>query len=361
MSDPAPADPLAPIAELVAGRGEIEVVLREVLATGGLPDAVGILDDGEATVSRCLLALGVAEVRPCCDAGFVAPLPEGLREWTRDAAWAKGLELIVGLLPKSLAELEAQAVVAANLDDDGRLILGAREAHLVRSMNDALAAGFAQVRGSRGLRKSRALVATEPRRPVPAMPWREFRIPELDLDVRTLGATFSGGGYDIGTRALVDALPHPDELVAWLGGEPRVAVDLGCGSGVLAALLARAFPEAHVIATDRSADACASAAATAEANGLDVEVLRADAGAGIAPGSVDLILCNPPFHEGRAVDAGSANALFRAAADLLRPGGVCITVFNSHLRHREHLERLVGDTRQLDRTAKFTITLTRRR
>ena len=355
------SDELDAVTDLLAGRGEVEVVLREALATGGFPARVGVIDDPSATLTRALDALGVAEIRSRSDIGFEVPLPPSVREWMRDEPWADGLELIVGLLPKSLAELEADAFSAASMSVDGRLILGAREQHLTRSMNDALELGFAQVRGSRGLKKSRALVATEPRRPVPEMPWREHRIPELELEVRAIGATFAGGHYDLGTRALVEGLPDPDELVAWLGGEPRVAVDLGSGSGILAALLARVFPDARVIATDRSADAVASSAATAAANGLVVEALRGDAGEDIEDGSVDLIFCNPPFHEGRAVDPGVANALFRGAARMLRPGGVMITVFNSHLRHREHLERLIGDTRQIDRNAKFTVTLSRRR
>ena len=41
------------------------------------------------------------------------------------------------------------------------------------------------------------------------------------------------------------------------------AVDLGCGTGVLATWLAREHPHARVIATDQSAAAVASAAATA--------------------------------------------------------------------------------------------------
>lgn len=341
--------------------GEVEVVLREALATGGLPDAIGVIDDQDATLTRCLAELGVHDLRPRCDAGFTAPLPPGTREWARDAAWADGLELIVGFLPKSLAELEADAVGAAEMSESGRLIVGAREVHLVRAMNEALAAGFASVRGSRGMRKSRALVATGPRRPRPPLPWREWRADELGLEVRAIGATFAGGHYDLGTRALVEALPEPEELVARLGADPGVAVDLGCGTGILAALLAREFPRTRVVATDRSADACASAAATAAANELRVAVLRGDAGAGIDAGSVDVILCNPPFHEGRAVDRGAANPLFEGASRLLRPGGLLITVFNSHLRHRVQLERLVGPTRQLARTSKFTVTLTQRR
>jgi len=48
--------------------------------------------------------------------------------------------------------------------------------------------------------------------------------------------------------------------------------------------------------------------------------------------------------------------LFREAARTLRPGGIMLTVFNSHLQHRRALQRLAGPTEQLGRNPKFTVT-----
>jgi 16S rRNA (guanine1207-N2)-methyltransferase len=41
---------------------------------------------------------------------------------------------------------------------------------------------------------------------------------------------------------------------------------------------------------------------------------------------------------------------------VLAPGGELRVVFNSHLRYQPTLRRLVGETRQLERTSKFTVT-----
>lgn len=333
----------------------VEVVVREALATGGVPEVVDVADDPEGLFAAAVLELGAREVRVFDDDGSEA-LPAGASAFGLERGWAADVELVVGRLPKTLAALDELGEVAAQFADPAvRVILGARQQHLVHSMNDALGQSFGSVRGSRGHRKSRALVATEPRAGLTPRYPLVGRIPELDLEVRAHGGAFAGAAYDLGTRALIDALDGVDL------GDPAVVVDLGCGTGVLACASAREFPEARVIATDRAWSAVASAAATAAANGLEVEILRADAGAGIADGTVDLILCNPPFHDGRDVDPGMANRLFAAAARMLRPGGMIVTVFNSHLKHRQHLERIVGHTRQLDRTAKFTVTLTTRR
>ena len=83
-----------------------------------------------------------------------------------------------------------------------------------------------------------------------------------------------------------------------------------------------------------------------EANGLDVEVRREDALSGVDAASIDLVVLNPPFHTGAAVDSRVSTRLFEAAARVLRPGGEVWTVWNSHLGYRPVLERLVGETRQ---------------
>uniref|UniRef100_UPI002028A182 class I SAM-dependent methyltransferase n=1 Tax=Actinotalea sp. C106 TaxID=2908644 RepID=UPI002028A182 len=186
--------------------------------------------------------------------------------------------------------------------------------------------------------------------PAPRWPAREHHA-DLDLTVCAHGGVFAGTRIDIGTRQL---LAHLDAMA------PRAerAVDLGCGSGVVAALLARSRPDLQVLATDDSAAAVASARATATANGLGdrITVTHDDALAQVEDASVDLVVLNPPFHTGTAVHTGVARRLFDEAARVLRPGGELWAVWNSHLMYRPVLERAVGKTRQLSRDPKFTVT-----
>ena len=166
---------------------------------------------------------------------------------------------------------------------------------------------------------------------------------------------FAGTGVDIGTRFLLEQLGDavPDAATA---------VDLACGSGVVAAWLARARPTLRVTATDRSAAAAASARETAEVNGLAdrIHVTQADGLELLADASESLIVLNPPFHSDAALHTGIAAHLFEDAARVLAPGGELWCVWNSHLRHRPLLERLVGPTRQVARNAKFTVTASTR-
>ncbi|MDK3255048.1 class I SAM-dependent methyltransferase [Blastococcus capsensis] len=92
-----------------------------------------------------------------------------------------------------------------------------------------------------------------------------------------------------------------------------------------------------------------------------METLRDDAAGSVPDGSVDLVVCNPPFHVGAAVVTTAADRLFTAAARVLRPGGELWTVYNSALRYRPVLNRIVGPTRVAGQDPRFTVTVSRRR
>jgi len=78
---------------------------------------------------------------------------------------------------------------------------------------------------------------------------------------------------------------------------PRMALDLGTGSGVLAVTIAKELPGVAMIATDVSAAAAAMARTNATRNGVDarVEVRIGDLFAPVAGETFDLIVSNPPY------------------------------------------------------------------
>lgn len=354
--------------ELVAVDATDRLLLDEAADLVGEcgPGEVAVVDD-----SYGALALGVQARSGATDVRVAQDLLVGELALARNAARVElpaprslplGPDLVAGArvvlvkAPKGLDGLrEIAEVVAASAAPDVTVLVGARVKHMTRTMNDVLGASFTDVSATLARQKSRLLVARGPR-PGPSSFPQRVEHPDLGLTVCAHGAAFAGARVDVGTRALLACLDR-------MAPDAATALDLGCGTGILAAALARARPALAVLAVDQSTAAVASARATAAANGLErrIGVVRDDAASSLRDGSVDLVVCNPPFHVGAAVVTTAADRLFVAAARVLRNGGELWTVYNSALRYKPVLARLVGPTRLVEQGPKFTVTVSTRR
>lgn len=285
--------------------------------------------------------------------------PVALWSWP-EPALLQGAELVVARLPKGLSALDELAErVATSAGPEVVLLSAGRVKHMTRGMNDVLVRHFSDVRASLGRHKARALVATGPRLRAGGAPStypRSARHDDLNLTVCAHGAAFAGTGVGAGTRLLLSCFDR-------LPGDAREVVDLGCGTGVLAVAAARALPGASVRALDTSAAAVRSAAATAAANGVADRIVaeQADGLNAVPPDSLDLVVCNPPFHRGTARDADTAVALFGQVGTRLRVGGELWVVWNSYLPYLPWLRHRVGSTAVVTQNPRFTVTRSIRR
>ena len=337
------------------------ILLREAGELGPGPGPVALLEDQSGALARGLAALRPGapvrvHVDSYTDEQAVAEATAGL-DAVRIVAdlgpeLLAGVALVVMRLPKGLSALDATAEAVARWADPSVVLLaGGRVKHMSRGMNEVLRHHFGSVRASLGAQKSRVLIARDPQ-PLAASryPLSGYD-PELGVEVRAYGGVFAGASVDLGTRF----------LSSFAGSFPagaRRVVDLGCGTGLLAVMAARRLPAASVLALDASRAAVLSAAATARANGVEdrVEVRRTHLMTGVSDRSVDLILCNPPFHRGNSRDSAVAFEMLAEAARTLRPGGELWTVYNSHLPYLRTLRRLVGKTTVVGQNTGFTVT-----
>jgi len=326
------------------------------------PGVVAVIDDTHGALALGALALGADHVRVhqdslvarraldanAADLGVTALSHHSLAEVVTSDA-----RLILLRLPRSLDHLDAIArTLARAAHPDVVLIAGNMLKHMTPAQNDVLRHSWDRVDVSLARQKARLLTARGPREVEPLEP-AEGAAPNHGLSIVAHAGVFGGASLDIGTRALLD--------VADQWPEYGTAIDLACGSGVLAVALARRSPGARVIASDISARAVESARLTASVNGVEVEAVQDDGLSTQPTDSADLIVLNPPFHVGAAVHTGLARQLFAETGRVLRPGGQLWSVWNSHLGYLPALERSVGPTRQVSRGPKFTVTASRRR
>jgi len=164
-------------------------------------------------------------------------------------------------------------------------------------------------------------------------------LPDMHLTLATDSGVFSPGRLDPGTRLLLETAPPPPA-----GGD---LLDLGCGYGPLALVLAKRSPQARVWAVDvnqRAIDLCAgNAAAMGLANVRCVAVAPAgpdSAGPDVTglPASYQLIWSNPPIRIGKQ----ALHCLLTGWLSRLAPGAPAYLVVQRNLGS-DSLQRWLGE------------------
>lgn len=268
------------------------------------------------------------------------------------------IDVLIVRVPKSLAFLEDQLHRIAPAVHAGTVVIGTG---MVKEIHTSTLKLFERIIGptrtSLAVRKARLVFCTpDPALPRTPSPW-PYRY-ELPADVGPAAglATVNHAGIfcaerlDIGTRFFLKHLPSR-------GGAVRV-VDLGCGNGVLGLSAAVANPEAHLTFVDESYGAVASAEETFRAGapaGAKADFLVGDGLDGLDPGSVDLVLNNPPFHSHMATTDATARTMFTGARTALRQGGELWVVGNRHLSYHTHLRRIFGNCTTVAGDPKFVV------
>lgn len=174
--------------------------------------------------------------------------------------------------------------------------------------------------------------------------WLRVDQPLVEGRFRTGPGVFSADGVDPGSRALAEALP------------PRLkgrVVDLGAGWGYLSdAVLQRE----GVVSVDLvEADHAALDAARQNIVDERASFHWADALTYRPKAAVDHVVMNPPFHQGRAVDARLGQDFIRAAAAMLEPKGQLWLVANRHLPYETVLAEAFRSVQPLAHTSSFKL------
>ena len=121
-------------------------------------------------------------------------------------------------------------------------------------------------------------------------------------------------------RSLIAEVLAEGTAEPWLDAEPAQVLDLCTGNGSLAVLAALVWPAARIDASDLSAEALAVARLNLDRHAVaDRVTLHQGDGLGAAPGRFDLVLCNPPYVNRRAMQALPAE--YRAEPALALDGG----------------------------------------
>ena len=146
-------------------------------------------------------------------------------------------------------------------------------------------------------------------------------------------------------QALIDSRDKPCDSV----------LDLGCGYGYLSLML-KAFPITRRVATDNNTAAVLAATENFKRNQVEVDVKLDDCAANIDE-TFDLIVCNPPFHQGFSIDGDLTDKFLRNTRTHMNKGACALFVVNQFIPLERKAGELFNKVSQLANNGSFKLVL----
>jgi 16S rRNA (guanine1207-N2)-methyltransferase len=164
---------------------------------------------------------------------------------------------------------------------------------------------------------------------------RSIRLEGADVTLVSKPGVFAWDRLDAGTKRLIDVME--------IDRGDRV-LDLGCGTGLAGLAAARRASEGEVVLVDSDLRAVRSAQHTLRANRVHhADVLLSDGVSQVVErGMFDVVITNPPFHQGRKVDYRVAQQFVYDAHRVLRPGGRLFLVANRFIGYDDLMHETFG-------------------
>ena len=255
-------------------------------------------------------------------------------------------------LPRAKAALDMMLhCLATQLPASGRLWLAGENRAGIKSAKSHLAAHFGRVEKIDSARHCVLFEASKTGE-LPEFNADDFRSEyqasagELTLTLVSWPGVFAHGRLDPGTALLLECLAGIEA--------PGKVLDFGTGCGVIAAFLGLKHPGLELVLSDNDALALRSAAATLALNGVNGKVV-ASHGFSSIEGRFDLLVSNPPFHQGHVTRTDLSMRLLADAGNFLNPGGQLLLVVNRHLPYRRWLDDTFTDHRVLASDNRYQV------
>jgi len=251
-------------------------------------------------------------------------------------------------IPKNMSFFEdILCRISSHLNSDSQLVCTSMVKHLAPTSFDLLNKYIGATTTSLAEKKARLVFARFEKSPSPSPYPQTVKLDSFELPFSNNSNLFSRDKLDIGSRFFLEHIPH---------GNFKTILDLGCANGVIGIKAKQLNPDAQLIFSDESAMAIESAQTNYQNHFKDsAAYVWTNCFEGQPRGTLDLVLCNPPFHQGTTVGDFIALQMFQDAFDALKVGGVLRVIGNSHLGYQVRLKKLFGNAKIVDTNQKFLI------
>ncbi|HUV71445.1 MAG TPA: methyltransferase [Clostridia bacterium] len=164
----------------------------------------------------------------------------------------------------------------------------------------------------------------------------EIKLGGKSFSFETKPGVFAQYGLDYGSKLLLEVVDFP---------KTGNILDLGCGCGLLGIAAASLSPESSVYLVDSDIRAINLSKENAERNKIkNVQIILSDIISGLPPElEFDLVVCNPPTHQGKEV----LLQFIGAAYQVLKKGGVAYFVVNRMMSVLKKLGKEFGNSEKV--------------
>jgi 16S rRNA G1207 methylase RsmC len=258
-------------------------------------------------------------------------------------------DLVVARIPKNMSYFEdILCHLSHHLSVHSQIICGYRIKHQANAAFDLLNRYLGETKTSLAQKKARLIFSNFQRSPVPSPYPLRVSMDSFETPFIHHSNLFSREKLDMGTRFFLQHIPQ---------GDYPVILDLGCANGIVGIAAKRLDPSAKLIFSDESQMAIQSAITNYKNLFSDqAEYHWTHCFENQPAASVNLVLCNPPFHQGHTLGDSIARQMFLDAHRSLVPGGILQIIGNSHLPYPALLRKLFGNSQRIAVHPKFTIT-----
>ncbi len=257
-------------------------------------------------------------------------------------------DLVVIQLPKNLSYLEdILCHLTPHLNRNSKIICGSMVKHLAPGSFDLLQKYIGITSTSLAQKKARLIFANF-ERGVSVSPYPlEVKLDGFEKSFVNNSNLFSREKLDIGTRFLLENMPK---------GNYKTILDLGCANGVVGIKAKMLNPEAQLIFCDESAMAIKSAKTNYQNHFSDEARYEwTNCYENGQKASLDLVLCNPPFHQSNTIGDFIAWQMFSDARYALKKGSLLRVIGNSHLGYQTKLKKIFAQSVIVAQNKKFMI------
>tara|TARA_R110002153_G_scaffold124543_15_gene271102 strand:+ start:2072 stop:3229 length:1158 start_codon:yes stop_codon:yes gene_type:complete len=268
-------------------------------------------------------------------------------------------ELVLLKVPKTTALLEQQLIDLQARVSPATTVIAAGKATLIHKSTLALFEKYLGATTTSLAKKKARLIFCQPAgNKVHSSPYPSIWYTENPrFEISNLANVFARQQLDIGARFMLEHLSKLPNL------ENKTVIDLGCGNGVLGLHILNQKQQTKVVFVDESYMAVASAKQNVLANLPEQEEKSEfivnncldDFSKKSSSTEVDIVICNPPFHQQNTITDHIAWQMFKDAQALLNKGGQLFVVGNRHLDYPNKLKRLFGNATTVATNQKFSI------